>query len=127
MQNATHLADPIAFFSNHGCLHDAEVISIVCRPTEKTVEITIDDIDAAFVGMPSYSMGRKIALVFSKATSLYSNLEFADGITVSKAYCVRAEFGFICDFQLRYGGAQDNLNGASVRIAFERISVASLT
>jgi hypothetical protein len=126
MMSATEIIDPIAFFADRGFLHDAEILNIACKITESSVEIEINDLNAAFFELPNYGSAQMGILRFSNATALYTNIDFTDGVTISKAYSSRIEGGFICDLQLRYGGTVGNVNGASVRIDFEKLSFAVL-
>lgn len=125
MKNVEKIGNPVIFFEEKGLLHDAELIYLKLRVTDRIVELTVEDINAAFTGHPNYGGAQMKLLTFLNAKALYSNIDLTDGITISKAYSFQVGDGFICDFQLRYGGAEENVNGASLRITFESMSVAS--
>jgi hypothetical protein len=126
MTSSQKITDPIAFFVDRGFLHDAEVINVSCKVSEKIIEININDLNAAFFELPNYGTTQPALLIFGDATSFYANIGFEDDIVISKAHSFRDTHGFICDFQLRYGGLNDNINGASLRIVFQSMSFTPL-
>jgi hypothetical protein len=64
------IANPQAFFSELGGLHDADITRATWSPAARCLTLDVDDLNANFFGLPEYSGKRPMRLIFNEAQKL---------------------------------------------------------
>ncbi len=80
------------YLQRMGSLHDAEVMSLAWRPSDRVLEIALHDVYANFGGLPEYPGLRTGSLVFGEVAALEMNLEHAERMRI---YDITVEEGTV--------------------------------
>jgi len=126
MSHKSAIQNPVEFFVAHGFLHDSEIIDICCRILNGIVEVSVDDLNAAFLDLPNDPGRWPGKLIFEGAKTLNSNLYFVDGVVISKSLCFVNNGYFLMEFELRYGGFfGEGRHRASIDFTFDKLFVTA--
>jgi hypothetical protein len=120
MKEETSILDPESYFREMGGMHDARVETIDLFLGASEVAIHVDDVNAAFVGLPGYR-GKQSALVIlgNVVDVMFAMAPLTESVGI---YCVDVtpendggEPGFIFTFNFSPGGTL-KVKGRSLRL-----------
>lgn len=72
------IGDPAVYFKNLGELHDARVTAFYWSKPNRLFNISVDDINSNFLGLPEYQGLQPADVVFSGITSLDCDVQVSD-------------------------------------------------
>src|SRR5665213_1735878 len=97
--------DPLTYLAELGHLHDVEINKLSVDIEHQMLDLVVDDINANFTDLPE-NPGRMAAMLrFGGVTSLFLDLDLAEGLRISSASVTgeNANFQLDVEFNIGYG------------------------
>lgn len=113
-----HVDDPPAFFFAKGGLHDVGIERIDFDPSQKTLSLSVDDIDWNFEGFPEYKGERPCTLVFHDVKKALIDVDNIEGIRIGDAEIHKTPDGYTLEIDLNLGGGETTEGRRSITATF---------
>ena len=115
------ITDPVHFIQALGGLHDVWIERVTVDIERRSLELSTNDLNANFVGLPEDPGRRPCALLFLGVSRFFTSIDIKDGLVVSDAEVTHNDDGFEIAIDLREGAA--NFAGRSIAFAFDGLAV----
>ena len=99
------IKNPVAYFNELGGLHDARIIAVSWNKGEKTLRISVDDLNSNFLNLPEYQGTRQVDILFTGVRRLDLNIQiFEASFSIYDLEIKKNEKHYCVDIRCSPGG-----------------------
>jgi hypothetical protein len=117
------ILDPVRFVRDLGGLHDVLIEDIHIAEDNERVVLSINDLNANFVGFEEYKGRRQCDLNFHGVTDVFIDLNLGEGIFISELKLKSNNSSFCAEFDLNAGGGAITKCVKSIVITFHTMTI----
>lgn len=117
------ITTPSDFVTSLGRLHDVRIDKFVIDTDSQSLNLVLNDINAAFTQSPEYQGHRPATLVFSGVTELTFDVDFDEGVRISRLDIVTDSPAYRLEIDLNIGGGPASRGRRSIVAKFKSLVV----